>query len=216
MIVITWTEVSKSKMYNLEWRASWHKVILGWGLLKLCSLISPLQEILIWQKCKLDAFNHIDICLVSPQVSCSDTCQISTWCHTGNQCFDHWEKIGKITEWRYWLSDPISGANRGKVCLRPVNHDRMTWKCFPHYWLIMWRIHQLPVDSPHSHDMEMLSMLLAHYVGNTPVTSGFPSQSWHGNIFSTLLAHYVGNTPVTSGFPPQRTSNVDIWCFLRS
>ena len=54
---------------------------------------------------KSDNFNHVHICQVSPQMSCGDTCQIWTWYHTGNHCFDHsekWEnngteKIGLVT-----------------------------------------------------------------------------------------------------------------------
>ena len=56
----------------------------GWGLLKLRSIISPLREILIEQKYRLDTPNHVHICQVSPQLSCGDTCQIWTWYHTGN------------------------------------------------------------------------------------------------------------------------------------
>ena len=82
-----------------------HRDQQGWGLLKLRSLISPLREILIKQKYKSDNFNHVHICQVSPQLSWGDTCQIWTWYHTGNHCFDHsekWEnngteKIGLVT-----------------------------------------------------------------------------------------------------------------------
>ena len=45
---------------------------LGWELLKLRSLISPLREILILQKYRLYTFNHVHICQVSPQLSCGD------------------------------------------------------------------------------------------------------------------------------------------------
>ena len=37
--------------------------------------------------------------------------------------------------------------------------------------------------------------------------------SWNGNA-SILLALCEGNPLVTGGFPPQRTSNVDLWCFV--
>ena len=69
--------------------------VLGWGLLRLRSLISPLREILILQKYSLDTYNHVHICQVSPQLSCGDTCQRWTWYHSGNHCFHHSEKSGK-------------------------------------------------------------------------------------------------------------------------
>ena len=72
----------------------------GWGVLKVRSLISPLREILILQKYKLDTFNHVHICQVSPQLSCADTCQIWTGYHSGNHCFHHSEKNRKIKERR--------------------------------------------------------------------------------------------------------------------
>ena len=97
---------------------------------------------------------------MSPQLSCGDTCQISTWCHTGNQCFDHWEKIGKIMEQRNWLSDPLPWCKQGQS----VSEASWSW------------LHDL---------LEMLSILLSHYMGNTLVTSGFPSQS-PGNAFHII------------------------------
>ena len=60
---------------------------LGWGLLKLRSLISPFREILISQNCRFNTHNHVHICQVSPQLSCGDTCQIWTWYRIGNCCF---------------------------------------------------------------------------------------------------------------------------------
>ena len=48
----------------------------GWGLLKLCSLISPQAKFSILQKYLLDSLNHIHIWQVSPQLSCGDTYQI--------------------------------------------------------------------------------------------------------------------------------------------
>ena len=45
---------------------------LGWRLLKLRSLISPLPEILIHPKGRLDDLNHDHIWQVSPQPSCDD------------------------------------------------------------------------------------------------------------------------------------------------
>ena len=47
-----------------------------WGLLKLRWLISPQAKFSILQKYRLDAFDHIHIWQVSPQLSCGDTCQI--------------------------------------------------------------------------------------------------------------------------------------------
>ena len=75
------------------WSVSRLAVVQGWGLLKLRSFISPLREILILQKYRLDTFNHVHICQVSPQLSCSDTCQIWTSYHSGNHCFHHSEKL---------------------------------------------------------------------------------------------------------------------------
>ena len=68
----------------------------GWGLLKLCLLISLLQPILILVKCKLDPLNHIYIWQVSLQLSCSDACQIWRWYSVGNWCIDNSEK------WEKW------------------------------------------------------------------------------------------------------------------
>ena len=75
-------------------------IVLGWGLLKLRSLISPLREILIYQEHRLDILNSVHICQVSPQLSSGDTCQIWTWYFTGNLCFDDSKKIRKITKRR--------------------------------------------------------------------------------------------------------------------
>ena len=48
--------------------------ILGWGLLKLCLLISLQLKFFIFQKYLLDYLNHIYIWQVPPQLSCGDTC----------------------------------------------------------------------------------------------------------------------------------------------
>ena len=48
----------------------------GWGVLKLCSLISPQAKFSILQKYLLDSLNHIHIWQVSPQLSCGDTYQM--------------------------------------------------------------------------------------------------------------------------------------------
>ena len=49
---------------------------LGWGLLKLHLLISPLAKYSIWQKYMFDSSNHIHIWQVSLQLTCGDSCQI--------------------------------------------------------------------------------------------------------------------------------------------
>ena len=67
---------------------------LGWGLLKLRSLISPLAKFSILQKYLLYYLHHIHIWQVSPQLSCGNTCQIWTWYLIGNQCFGNGEKSG--------------------------------------------------------------------------------------------------------------------------
>ena len=49
---------------------------LGWGLLKLRSLISPEAKFSILQKYLLDPLYYIHIWQVSLQLSCGDICQI--------------------------------------------------------------------------------------------------------------------------------------------
>ena len=68
---------------------------LGLVLLKLRSLISPLGTFSVLQKHVLEYSNHIHIRQKSPQLGCSDICQIWTWQSIGNQHFDHSEKLGK-------------------------------------------------------------------------------------------------------------------------
>ena len=63
-----------------------------WGLLKLCSLISLLGKFSISQQRMLESSNHIDIWQMSPQLSCSDICQIWTRYSIGNRYFDNWNK----------------------------------------------------------------------------------------------------------------------------
>ena len=67
----------------------------GASLLKFRSLMSPLREILIPQKCRLYTSTHVHIYRVSRQLSCGDTCKICTWYHTGNHLFDNSENFGK-------------------------------------------------------------------------------------------------------------------------
>ena len=52
---------------------------VGWGLLKLWSLISPRGSFFFLQKYFLDYLNHIYIWQVLQQLSCGDTCQILVW-----------------------------------------------------------------------------------------------------------------------------------------
>ena len=53
-------------------------------------------KFLILQKCQLDSLNHIHIWQVSPQLSCSDTCQILTLIFNLDHVFiDNAEKLGK-------------------------------------------------------------------------------------------------------------------------
>ena len=90
-------QVLQSCTMMMSWRG---QTVQGWGLIKLCSLISPLHEIWIYQNHRLATLNYIHICQVSVQLSCGDTCQIWTWYFTGNLCFDDSGKIRKIMEWR--------------------------------------------------------------------------------------------------------------------
>ena len=78
---------------------------LGWRLLKFHLLISPLQQISIYQNSRLDALNHVHIWQMSPQLSCNDTCLLWMWYHTVNMCFgsakilgnNGMEEIGSVT-----------------------------------------------------------------------------------------------------------------------
>ena len=57
--------------------------------------------------CMLETLNHIHICQVSPQLSCSDTCQIGTWCYIGKQCFDNLENLGNGTSKIGLVTPPV-------------------------------------------------------------------------------------------------------------
>ena len=69
--------------------------VLGWGLLKLCSSISPSAKVSIWQKYLLHSLNLIHVWQVSLQLSCGDTCQIWMWYSIANMYFCDVEKLGK-------------------------------------------------------------------------------------------------------------------------
>ena len=81
-------------------------IYLGWGLLKLRSLISPWAKFSILQKYLLYSLNHIHIWQMSPQLSCGDTCQIWTRYSIVNVCFDNNGKYGKFRNGDNWLSNP--------------------------------------------------------------------------------------------------------------
>ena len=66
---------------------------LGWGLLKLRSLISPLQKISIYHNSRSHTLHHVHIWQVSPQLSCGDTCQIWTSYFIVNVYFDSAENV---------------------------------------------------------------------------------------------------------------------------
>ena len=90
---------------------------LGWGLLKLRSLIYLLRQILIYRNSRLDILNHFHIWQVSPQLSCGDTCQIWTWYFIVNVCFDSaggnngTEEIGLVTPTPGWDATTFSMAH---------------------------------------------------------------------------------------------------------
>ena len=67
---------------------------LGWGLPKLCSLISPQAKFFI-QKWLSNSLNHIHIWQVSPQLSCAHTCHIWTWSSIANTCSNNSGKFEK-------------------------------------------------------------------------------------------------------------------------
>ena len=72
-------------------------LVLGWGLLKLRSSISPYAKFSISQKYLLHSLNLFHIWQVSPQLSCGDTCQIWTWYSIAHMYFDdveNWENNG--------------------------------------------------------------------------------------------------------------------------
>ena len=88
-------------MYVLQSYSISHSftLILGWGFLKLHSIIFLVKEVLIFQEYLLGSLNHFHIWQVSPQHSCGDTCQIWTWYLVGNHCFDNGKKSGKRMSW---------------------------------------------------------------------------------------------------------------------
>ena len=87
-------------------RPSYNGTHLGWGLLKLCSLISLLGLFLNSKTCLLYPVNHIHIWQVSPQLSCGSTCQTWMWFQIGNQCFRVIEKLINYWKGENWFSNP--------------------------------------------------------------------------------------------------------------
>ena len=61
--------------------------LLGWGLLRLRSLISPLMKRFILQNILVGSLNHFYIWQVTLQLGYGDTCWICTWCSMDNQYF---------------------------------------------------------------------------------------------------------------------------------
>ena len=104
---------------------------LGWGSLKLRSLIHLLWKYSILQKYLLDSLTNIYTYPVPTQLNCSDTCKIWTWYSKGKGYFDCSEKkkeIAKLIPGPWW---------------------RHQMEAFPHYWPFVKGIHRSPADSPH-------------------------------------------------------------------
>ena len=95
--------------------------VLGWGLLKLCSLISPLRNF-FFQNYLLCSLNHIHVWWVSPQGSCGDTYQI--W--KIMSIFDCGEKLGNngIEEIALVTPTPVKQGARAstRMALSQLTH----------------------------------------------------------------------------------------------
>ena len=86
--------IGNGEVITSQWTLSYFSCIdLGWGLLKLRSLISPLQKISIYHNSRSHTLNHVNIWQVSPQLSCGDSCQIWTSYFIVNVCFDSAENV---------------------------------------------------------------------------------------------------------------------------
>ena len=75
----------------------------GWGLLK------PSFSLLAKFSISWESLNHIHIWQVSPQLCCSDICQIWMWHSIGNQPFHNEQKLKeKKTDWIEigWVTPP--------------------------------------------------------------------------------------------------------------
>ena len=81
------------------------------SLHKMLSLCRQRQEIcrLRWTPHPAVVFRRVNMTCVTAVCSCDDTCQIWTWCSTGNQSFDNSQKAQKIT------------ARRELVLVSPLN-----------------------------------------------------------------------------------------------
>ena len=83
-------------------------------------LISLIGKNSTLQKCKSDLFNQRNVCDVSPQPNCGNTCQIYTWYSTDNRCFHHYydvimgEIASQITSLTIVYSTVYSDADQSK------------------------------------------------------------------------------------------------------
>ena len=79
----------------------------GVGVTKDFLLLFLKAKFLFLQKYMLDSLYRIQVWQVSPELSCSNTCQIQTWYAKANMYFGYTEKLGIWWNERNWLNSPL-------------------------------------------------------------------------------------------------------------
>ena len=103
-------------------------VIRGWGLLKLHLWISPLWLFKILQNWMLDYLNHVHIWQLSPQLSCSDTCQIWMWYVIVIPCFDKTKKNGRNNKNEgKWFCNPHIDLPKDTISIYLAERNYCCW-----------------------------------------------------------------------------------------
>ena len=126
-------------MFTLEWYCL---QVLGWGLLSQFSPFRYFPHFPLLSKQMLAIEYHVYIWQVSPQLSCSDTCQIWMWFKESNRYFC------KI---KILLTEKLANG----ALITPTPGPRQIWRphddafCFLHYWPFVRGIHLSLVVYPH-------------------------------------------------------------------
>ena len=145
---------------------------------------------LILQKCMFNSLNHIRHLLPHLHVCCSNICQIWIWYSVGHRCFDNFEKLKQITEWKIFVSGLLQNkANSYSIMdfllgslfnyswsCASVNHNyysapcqifsgRMFWR-----WHMIWYISSLSYNDMHITD-EIWGAKFSHFIGHSDVCS---------------------------------------------